>query len=197
MKEKRQARAKGRPGRRALAWRCGLACAAICLAGFAAGRWTGAAPGAGPYLPLLARWCGAYNVNPDLAAAVLEAESSGRPRAVSSSGARGLMQLMPATAAAMAAELGLPEPSGNDLFDPELNVRLGVYYLSTLRARFDDEREFVIAAYHAGPTRVDAWRRARADLPGAEVIRELAFPATRAYVERVLALWKGRARLSR
>jgi soluble lytic murein transglycosylase len=193
-RKKKERNRKGPPSRpsRAFALAAGVF-AAACAAGFVAGRWSGKAPGAGAYLPLIARWCEEYNLNPDLAAAVLEAESGGRPRAVSSSGALGVMQLMPTTAAAMAEELGLPPPGRHDLFDPELNVRLGVYYLSKLRARFGDERAFVIAAYHAGPTRVDAWRRARADLSADEVIAELAFPSTRRYVGRVLANWKRRA----
>lgn len=162
------------------------------LVGFLAGRGVVRAPGSEPYRDIIERWCARhnYNVNPDLAAAVLETESSGRERAVSSAGALGLMQLMPATAEAMAKELGLAEPSREDLFDPELNIRLGVYYLSKLRKRFGEERPFVIAAYHAGPTRVDRWRRRRTDLPAAKVIEELAYPSTRTYLRRVLRRWR-------
>ena len=161
--------------------------------GFLAGRGLGRAPGSVPYRAIVERWCSEYNVNPDLASAVVEVESSGRPEAVSSAGALGLMQLMPATAEAMANELGLAAPSAEDLFDPELNVRLGVYYLSKLRGTFGDERAFVIAAYHAGPTRVGRWRHRRADLPAAKVVDELAPPKTRAYLKKVLARWKALA----
>lgn len=173
-------------------WVAGALSLVLCPVGFLAGRSLGRLPGSVPYREIIDRWCARhdYNVNPDLAAAILETESSGRARAVSSAGALGLMQLMPRTAAGMAKELGLAEPTREDLFDEELNIRLGVYYLSKLRKRFGDEREFVIAAYHAGPTRVDAWRRRRADLPAADVIDELASPATRVYVGRVLSRWK-------
>ncbi len=167
-----------------------VAFVALGLAGFAAGRGIGRAPGSGGYRDTIARWCAEYGVNPDLAAAVVEVESGGRPRAVSSAGALGLMQLMPRTANAMAAELGLPEPSQEDMFAPELNIRLGVYYLAKQRRRFRDERVFVIAAYHAGPTSVDRWRRKRADLTAAKVIAECASYATRHYVRKVLARWR-------
>ncbi len=168
----------------------GAAFMALGLAGFVAGREVGRAPGSSAYRATIDRWSAEYGVNPDLAAAVVEVESGGRPRAVSSAGALGLMQLMPRTAAAMAEELGLPAPSREDLFAPGLNIRMGIYYLSKLRRRFGDERVFVIAAYHAGPTRLDGWRRKRADLSAAKVIDELAFPATRHYVRKVLARWK-------
>jgi soluble lytic murein transglycosylase len=170
-----------------------VACLIIGIVGFFVGRSSGAPPGAQPYRDVVAAWAREYNVDPHLTAAVIEAESSGRPRAVSSAGALGLMQLMPATAEGIARELGVENPSREDLFDPDVNIRFGVYYLSKLRARFGDERELVIAAYHAGPTRVDAWRTSRADLASADVVRELAFPQTRRYVERVMSLWKHKA----
>jgi len=159
------------------------------LAGFWAGRGLGRAPGSGEYRETIGRWCAEYGVNPDLAAAVVEVESGGRPRAVSSAGALGLMQLMPLTANAMATELGLPAPTRGDMFTPGFNIRLGVYYLGKLRRRFRDERVFVIAAYHAGPTSVDRWRRRRADLSASGVIEECASSATRHYVRKVLARW--------
>lgn len=175
------------------AWRLvlvALGAVALAAAGFAIGRLMMAPPGSEPYRPIIERWCAAYNVNPNLAAAVLEVESSGRIHSVSPSGAIGLMQLMPATAEEVAKELGLKVPTREELMDPELNIRLGVAYLAKLRVRFGEEREFVIAAYHAGPTRVDAWRKRRADLPAAQLIETLAFPETRAYVKKVLARWK-------
>jgi soluble lytic murein transglycosylase len=179
------------------AWLAAGLFAALAAAGFLAGRRLGQAPGSGPYREEIARWCAAYNVNADLAAAVLETESAGRPRAVSSAGALGLMQLMPRTAEWLAGQLGLGELSREDLFRPETNIRLGVYYLSALRRQFGDERPFVIAAYHAGPTRVERWRRRRADLSAEEVIAELAFPETRVYVRRVTERWKALARRGR
>jgi len=94
------------------------------LAGFWTGRGLGRAPGSGEYRETIARWCAGYGVNPDLAAAVVEVESGGRPRAVSSAGALGLMQLMPPTANAMATELGLPAPTRGDMFTPGFNIRL-------------------------------------------------------------------------
>ena len=147
-------------------------------------------PGSAPYRPIIERWARRYGVSPDMVAAVLECESSGRVRAVSESGALGLMQLMPKTAGAMAKELGLKEPSGRDLFDPGLNIRLGSYYLSKLWKRFGGERMLVVAAYHAGPTNIDEWRKQRKYASTEAFIAEVNAPATRAYVRKVMRRWE-------
>ncbi len=147
-------------------------------------------PGSAPYRPIVQRWASEYGVDPDMVAAVLECESSGRARAVSESGALGLMQLMPKTAAGMAKELGLAEPAKRDLFDPELNIRLGSYYLAKLRKRFGGDRVLVIAAYHAGPTRIADSLKRRGNPPGEELLPDIDAPATRAYVSKVMRRWQ-------
>lgn len=164
-----------------------------------------AGPGAGPYRQIVERWSTEYGVDPVLAAAVLECESSGRPRAVSSSGALGLMQLMPRTAKAMAEELGLPGPvgtttlsgrrgpSGSDLFDPDLNIRLGTYYLSKLWRRYEGDRLLAVAAYHAGPTNIDEWRKQRRYASTEAFVSEVNAPVTREYVRRVIERWEALA----
>ena len=65
----------------------------------------------------------------------------------------------------------------SDLLDPELNVRYGSWYLRNLLNRYDDDLRTALAAYHAGPGNVDAWRRKGVGIQ---------FPETRAYVDRVL-----------
>ena len=136
------------------------------------------------------RWSQRYGVDVDMVAAVLECESSGRPRAVSRSGARGLMQLMPETAAGMARELGLPEPSSREMFDPELNIRLGTYFLSKLFGRFGRDPVLVIAAYHAGPTRIADSLKRRGNPSGEELLPDIDAPLTRAYVRKVMRRWE-------
>ena len=84
-----------------------------------------------------------HGVNPWLVAAVVRAESAFNPRALSPKGARGLMQLMPATA----ERFGV---SDNDLFDPARNIEAGVRYLGWLLERFGDDLPSVLASYNAG-----------------------------------------------
>lgn len=86
-------------------------------------------------------------LTPDLLRAVIEKESGYLPCAVSSHGAQGLMQLMPGTA----AELGVGNP-----FDPRANVQGGAKFLKQLLVKYDGDLPLALAAYNAGPSRVDS-----------------------------------------
>ena len=105
-----------------------------------------------------------YDVPADLVAAVIEAESSRNPRAVSRRGARGLMQLMPTTA----KRLGVDDP-----FDPRANIEAGVKHLRAMIDIFGNDLPRVLAAYNAGEVAVIKHR-------GVPPYRE-----TRAYVKRI------------
>jgi soluble lytic murein transglycosylase len=100
------------------------------------------------------------------------------------------MQIMPGTAVRVAGELGLPAPDPEDLFDPDVNIRLGTWYLSSLRKTFGDDH-LAIASYNAGPGNVKKWIGRCPGKDGATVIRKAGFPETRAYVARVMKEWKG------
>ncbi|MBK1695138.1 lytic murein transglycosylase [Chromatium weissei] len=116
---------------------------------------------------------------------VMRQESVFAPAIVSRSGAMGLMQLMPKTAADVAMKCGLPAPSQQDLTDPTLNITLGSTYLSWMWKRFG-HAALATAAYNAGPGRVSSWlpiTTTDADL----WIAQIPFNETRGYVERVLA----------
>jgi soluble lytic murein transglycosylase len=153
------------------------------------GGWS---PGGEEVLEALVRRTAAeYGVDPHLAHAVIDCESGGRPDAVSRAGAVGLMQLMPGTARAVAAELDLPSPDERDLFDPEVNVRLGVYYLSKMLNLFED-KHLALAAYNAGPTNVRRWQARNPGCDGAVVVSRSGFGETRHYVRRVLRAWNSR-----
>jgi hypothetical protein len=91
---------------------------------------------------LVRYWSGIYNLDPNLIFAIIRAESNFDPYAVSEAGARGLMQLMPGTAAEMRV---------TNVFDPEQNVAGGTQYLAKLFELFDDNVELSLAAYNAGP----------------------------------------------
>lgn len=92
-------------------------------------------------------------IEPRLILGLIQVESSGNPRAVSRVGAMGLMQLRPRTAAAMARESAIPWEGPESLFEPNLNVRLGVRYLTLLIDRFGNI-DTALAAYNWGPTRI-------------------------------------------
>ena len=116
-----------------------------------------------------------YRLDPALLAAVIYQESKFRADAKSSSGAIGLMQLRPQTAEGIAIRTGGTHFQVSDLYNPEINVRYGSWYLRHLLDKYGDEKD-ALAAYNAGQRNVDEWR---AEGKG------IQFPETRAYVSRV------------
>jgi soluble lytic murein transglycosylase-like protein len=114
---------------------------------------------------ILARAGKEHNLDVDLLASVVKAESGGNTRALSRAGARGLMQLMPGTA----NDLGV-----RDSYKPDQNVRGGSAYLDALLTYYRDNLALALAAYNAGPAAVDKYR----GIP--------PYHETRAYVARVI-----------
>ncbi|MEM7247010.1 MAG: peptidoglycan DD-metalloendopeptidase family protein [Acidobacteriota bacterium] len=97
-----------------------------------------------------------HGVDPGLLAVMTLVESGGNPEAISSRGARGLMQVMPETAEVIADARGLPRPSDDELLDPAVSTDLGAWYLARQLETFGDE-DTAIAAYNAGPNRARQW----------------------------------------
>jgi soluble lytic murein transglycosylase len=117
-----------------------------------------------------------YDLDPALVAAVIYRESKFDARARSSSGAMGLMQLLPDTAKGIAVHTGGSRFRVADLNDPEINVRYGAFYLRRLLTKYGDMR-LALAAYNAGQANVDEWRAQG---------KGIAFAETREYVDSVL-----------
>jgi soluble lytic murein transglycosylase len=135
---------------------------------------------------LAERYARATGLDPALVKGVIRAESAGNPWAVSRSGARGLMQLMPATAREVAQKHDVRYRGPDDLFDPDTNVRLGTLYLAWLRKYFRNDPWLYIAAYNAGPGAVERLRLRNPELSSEDLIRTCAPAETRAYVPTVL-----------
>ena len=106
-----------------------------------------------------------YNIDEELVRAMIQVESGWKEEAVSSKGAQGLMQLMPRTAAMLGVD---------DAFDPHQNIEGGVKYIASLTDKYEGDIEKALAAYNAGPTRVDAGQTPAAALR---------------YVQNVMALY--------
>jgi len=104
---------------------------------------------------LIIEECDKYDLDPFLILAVIQVESEFTPKAVSGQGAIGLMQVMPATGKFVAKELGISYSGKKTLYDPFINVKLGIHYLSFLADRFDST-ENALAAYNYGPTRYES-----------------------------------------
>jgi soluble lytic murein transglycosylase-like protein len=124
---------------------------------------------------MLAHAGAAHNIDEDLLASVVRAESGGQVRAVSRTGAQGLMQLMPGTASAMGVA---------DAFRPEQNISGGTAYLDLMLTRYHDNVALALAAYNAGPGAVDKYH-------GMPPYRE-----TRMYVARVIREFNRRKQMA-
>ena len=128
--------------------------------------------------------------------AIARQESAFNARAVSSAGARGMMQLMPTTARLVADRVRVKRPSRTDLFNPDVNVRLASHHLARLMRRYRGNRALVAAAYNAGESRVDRWTKDVDGLPTAVWVERIPFRETRDYVKGVIAFAHVYARLA-
>jgi soluble lytic murein transglycosylase len=129
--------------------------------------------------------------DPSVALGVIRQESSFDIGAISPSGARGLMQLMPFTAQSVAKRIGTGTSQVSLTADPTHNMRLGIAYLREMLDQFDNSLPLAIAAYNAGPHRVDQWLAENGDPRVGPVdmldwIELIPFNETRNYVQRVL-----------
>ncbi len=131
-------------------------------------------------------WGEQTNVDPYLLMGIARRESAYNPQALSPAGARGLMQLMPATASQLGQRLGIGDPGPYGVLDPELNIRLGSTYIREMLDRYSGNRLAAAAAYNAGPGRVDRWLR---DAPNEFdlFVESIPFRETRDYVQAVLS----------
>jgi soluble lytic murein transglycosylase len=119
--------------------------------------------------------------------AIARRESAFFPAARSPVGARGLMQLMPATGKQVARSLGTSHQK-SDLYQVDHNVLLGSAYYKQLLERYSGNRVFAIAAYNAGPHRVDQWRNKAGKTVPLEIwVATIPFKETRNYVQAVLS----------
>ena len=133
----------------------------------------------------------APGVEPALALGIIRQESSFDPATVSPAGALGLMQLLPGTAREVAQQIGFRRPLPSLVSDTSVNMQLGTAYLHGLMMQFDDCTPLAVAAYNAGPTRVQQWLGENGDPRQAGVdmidwIELIPFGETRNYVQRVI-----------
>ncbi|MBQ8110892.1 MAG: lytic transglycosylase domain-containing protein [Clostridia bacterium] len=128
-------------------------------------------------------------IDPAWPAAVILAESSYQPEAVSSANAQGLMQLLPDTAMWIAEKFGDTYAEGC-LFDPQINLRYGCWYLGYLYRRFNGDMTCATAAYHAGQGQVDGWLANAEYSDDGSTLKRIPFDSTDTYVKRVLKYYE-------
>ena len=132
-----------------------------------------------------------YDLDPDLVRAVVYEESRFNPREVGNAGEIGLMQIMPKLAAADWAKANKqPLPTRDELFDPELNLEIGCWYLSDSLKRFKDYKystELALARYNAGLSKANSWVPKDKNAPA---INNITFPGTKKYVTNIMARYQ-------
>jgi len=139
------------------------------------------------YRELIEETAETFELEPWHVAAVICCESGFRETAVSSVGARGMMQIMPDTGEWLAGKFG--EESIYDpemLFTPETNVKYGCWFLNWLMKRYDGDRTLATVAYHAGHGTLDKWLSDEEISPDGKTLSRIPYSSTAAYVERVL-----------
>jgi soluble lytic murein transglycosylase len=138
-----------------------------------------------PYREMVLREAAEWGVDPFLLAGLIRQESAWVSDIVSSAGAIGLMQVMPATGRGLARQLGVEGFTTASLETPELNLHLGARFLVDVLERYGPDLPLVLSAYNAGPTRAERWRSfPEADNP-LQLTERIPFTETRGYVKNV------------
>jgi soluble lytic murein transglycosylase len=151
---------------------------------------------------LISRQARVYRLDEKLVWSVIYEETYFRPWLTGSAGEIGLMQITPAVAREWAKETGFKEFERQAaenvttfLSDPERNIQIGCWYLEKLREQYRGrtaETAMTLAAYNAGPSRVDEWTRDTdaAALTESDFIARISIPSTRAYVSSILTRYR-------
>lgn len=148
------------------------------------------------YREYVFKYADQYQVDPLLVAAIIRKESRYAPTAVSPTGARGLMQIMPDTADWASKQLEI-EFHQDMLFDPEYNIRMGCWYLRKLQDTFPDNLAVTLASYNAGQGNVSRWLEEGIWNGELSQLDRIPFAETRTYVSTVLTYYRHYQRLYR
>lgn len=140
-----------------------------------------------PYRDVLEKYSKEHGVDPFITAGLIRQESEFDARVISHSNAYGLMQILPSTGRELGVRVGAGRVATNDLFNPNVNVRLGTFYVKNLLDTFGNELERSLASYNAGMGRVKQWLTGAPQYrEPAEWVETIPFNETRGYVQSVM-----------
>ena len=138
------------------------------------------------YKEYVEKYAQEYEVDELLIYAMIKAESNFKTNSVSSSGAIGLMQLMEETAKEVAQKIEYRYTSKEELFEPELNIRLGTYYFSELLQRYEGNVALALTAYNAGTGTVNNWIEKGIIKSDGSDIENIPYQETNIYIRKIL-----------
>lgn len=143
-----------------------------------------------PHKEIIYKYAQEYNVDPLLVAAIIRAESKFNSQAESKMGAKGLMQLMPETAAWAAKKMGMTDFTTQKLYETDTNIKIGCWYLANLSKEFKGNNLLVIAAYNGGRGNVKGWVKSEQWQGEKDKLEQIPFAETRTYVKTVMDNWE-------
>lgn len=139
------------------------------------------------YSEYVCTYANEYNIDPYMVFSVIKAESNFNAEAKSHKNALGLMQITPPTAGWIAQKMGIENFEEEKLLDPELNIRMGCWYLDNLRIEFKGDINLVLAAYNGGRGNVKKWLRNNQYSRDGKTLYNIPFKETDEYVKKVNA----------
>lgn len=142
------------------------------------------------YLEYVDKFSEKYNIEPSLVYAVMLTESHFVSDALSSKGAKGLMQISDITGQWAAQEIGIMGYTNDSLYNPEVNIEIGCWYLNKLIIQFDEPLETALAAYNAGSGNVSKWLKNSDYSEDGKTLKQIPFKETRNYIKKVLTAKK-------
>lgn len=137
------------------------------------------------YSEQIVKYSKEFNLDPVLVASLICQESKYKRKAESRVGAKGLMQIMPDTGRWIAKQLKVKGHKEEDLFDPDVNIRFGCWYLDYCLDKFDGQRNEALAAYNAGPNKVNEWLRDSRYSKDKKTVYLIPFEETKKYVDNI------------
>lgn len=138
-----------------------------------------------PYKEIVYTKSNKYGVDPLLIYAIMRAESKFDSQAISPSGAKGLMQIMNKTGTWGAEVCGISNFAPDQLFNPEINIEIGTWYIAKLIGQYEGEIDTALAAYNAGSGNVAKWKANTAYSYDGKTIHKIPFKETDNYIKRV------------
>ncbi len=139
-----------------------------------------------PYREPITHHAAANNIDPYLLAAIIKVESNFEPTATSPAGALGLLQIMPDTGSWIAEKIGKADFTPDQLYNPEISIRMGAWYLADLKKEFAGDQALILAAYNAGRGNVKQWLENQHWTGETKTIDQIPFPETRHYIRKVM-----------
>lgn len=137
------------------------------------------------YVDLINKYSDEYNVDPYLVAAIINVESRYDKEALSSKEARGLMQIAPVTGQWAAETLEINDFNLEKLFEPEVNIKIGTWYLKVLSDEFNNNLQLILAAYNGGSGNVTKWLKNVEYSKDGITLNKVPFKETEEYIQKV------------